>query len=158
MIELTSVDRQRLIIAIASKEWTASELALQFGHTIEDLRTFTSNNIEAIELAHEELLDKAEDNALSNVDPQDSAEVTPTQLDDLWITKKFERLWRYQRIADALFDMACSGDSVATREVRSYMRAAADELGQLLHRGAGESGENDYLSVDIQGVDMGALQ
>ena len=48
--------------------------------------------------------------------------------------------------------------ATAVRELRAYMTAAASELGQLLNRGAGDSGQGEYLSVDIQGVDMENLR
>lgn len=86
---------------------------------------------------------------------------TPKQLDDLWLTNKFERLKRIQFLADGMYESIVSGayygDATLMREYRSYLMLAANELGQLLHRGAGDSG-GDTLSVDIQGIDMENLR
>jgi regulatory protein YycH of two-component signal transduction system YycFG len=88
--------------------------------------------------------------------------VTPTQLDDLWITNKFERLLRLQTIADGLYQAMVNQqlftDAVLVREYRSYLQLVANELGQLLHRGSGDSGTGDTMTVDIQGVNMDSLR
>lgn len=143
-----------LIRAIALREGNVSELAKRFGMLPDVIRQFASVQRPLIETY-------ARDHAAS---PQAAATVTPTQLDDLWITKKFERLQRYQVLADALYDDAVhgslSGADLATtvREFRSYLALAANELGQLLHRGSGDSGTDSVLSVEIAGVDMEALR
>lgn len=82
--------------------------------------------------------------------------VSPEDLDILWISKKTERLKRYQIIADLLFAMAQAGSTDATvlRELRSFMRYAAEELGQLLHRGSGEMSENSTVNYTLPGVSM----
>lgn len=92
--------------------------------------------------------------------PDDSAEPSPQQLADLWISNKLQRLRRLQQVADRLFDEAMvTSDSTVLREFRSYLIAAANELGQLLHRGAGDSSaDGEILSVDIAGIDMDALR
>ncbi len=54
--------------------------------------------------------------------------------------------------------LSASELSTAVRELRSYMQLAANELGQLLHRGAGDAGDGSYLSVDINGVNMENLR
>jgi hypothetical protein len=82
----------------------------------------------------------------------------------MWITNKAQRLQRLQRVADIAYDDIVSGGLVgaelatAVREFRSYLTSAANELGQLLHRGAGDSGTGDYLSVELNGVDMDSLR
>lgn len=96
---------------------------------------------------------------------ENPAEVTPQQLADLWITSKFERLKRMQQVAEVTEKLIGYGTQLAPaelataiREYRSYMMLAANELGQLLHRGAGDSGEGDSLNVSIQGVDMDTMR
>jgi hypothetical protein len=85
-------------------------------------------------------------------------------LDELWITNKFERLKRLQDLAELQFQDAAHGDlvgadlSTALREFRSYLALAANELGQLLHRGSGESGTHEMLNVNIEGIDMEQLR
>lgn len=155
MERLSRTDRQILINAIANKEGTARELADRFSTTVSDLKVFCMENEPAIIAARERLL---------NPQPQRDDEVTPTQLDQLWIGKKFERLLRLQVVAQAQYEAIQEGGlapaelSTAVREFRSYLMLAANELGQLLHRGAGESADADTLTVDIQGVDMENLR
>ena len=151
MDELEPEDISRLITDIALRTGTAKELARWYGVEIAWLREFVAANQEAIEQARLAAVD----------DPpeikQDAATITPTQLDDLWITKKFERLRRIQTVAERL-EKDAGVDAMAAREFRSYLTLAANELGQLLHRGAGESSGGDVLNVDIQGVDMENLR
>lgn len=153
-MQLTDLDRAALIQDIASRRKNARALAAQYSATISELRDFTVANLAEIEAAR---------TALENGSEND-ATVTPAQLNDLWITKKFERLQRLEAVADLTYKRIQSdqfvGSDYATiiREFRSYMLQAANELGQLLHRGAGDVGSGDMLSVDIQGVDMGSLR
>ena len=143
-------ERQKLIIAIASKERTAQELAADFGHTVAELQEFTSKNIKAIKRAHDVL-----EHESASIDV-----VTPESLSELWISNKTERLTRYQKIADRLYQdaMKFSPDATVLRELRFYMLAAANELGQLLHRGSGESGDGDKLQVEFKGVDPSVFE
>lgn len=142
-----------MIRAIAKREGTADELAKRFRMSTIELRTFTVDNMAAIKAT-----------ADAQADAPALGEVTPEQLSDLWITNKFERLKRYQLLAEELYNDALfsglSGADLATsvREFRSYLQLAANELGQLLHRGSGESGTDDSLSVEIIGVDMETLR
>jgi hypothetical protein len=153
MEEMTSADRIALVNAIAGREGTASQIALWYDTSVEWLRSFVEDNREELEETRLRILE-----AESEVE-QSSDTITPVQLDDLWITKKFDRLKRLQKIADLLYEEAQHDptDSTVLRELRSYLVAAANELGQLLHRGSGESG-TDSLSVDIQGVDLDNLR
>lgn len=152
MRELSLVDRQSLINAIASREGTARELAKWYDTTPTELRAFVEDNREAIEIARQAIEIAEEENTAS------LADVTPKDLADLWISNKVARLQRYEVICNYLFDMIQSKKvfgtdlSTALREFRSYAMAAANELGQLLHRGAGDSGDGDTLSVDIVGI------
>lgn len=153
MRALTPVDRQALIYAIASREGTVKQLAERYGTTPQDLRDFAEDNLDEIKRVKESLKAATE-----------STQITPTQLDDLWISNKFQRLKRLQECADILYQDATKGGltgadlATAVREFRSYLMLAANELGQLLHRGSGDAGTGDTLSVDIAGVDMDSLR
>lgn len=149
---MTETDRVALINAIATREGNARQLANRFGTTVDDLRLFVTHNREAITLAKEALVTDEE---------EDSRDVSPMQLAELWITNKYDRLERYQAVADHLCRLALIDgvyDPVVLRELRSYMMAAANELGQLLHRGSGEGNSGDSLSIDIGGVDMDTMR
>lgn len=150
-------ERQELIYTIAIRAGTAREIAERYGTTTTELRRFVADNREAIE-AEQRRQEGPED-------PQaDAATLTPTQLEDLWITNKFERLKRLQQVSEKTEEMITSGGmsvaemTMAVREFRSYLMLAANELGQLLHRGSGDAGTGDSLSVDIQGIDMENLR
>jgi hypothetical protein len=154
MAELTPADHIALVNAIATREGNAKQIALWYGTTVDELRSFVEEHRGEIEQAKLEI-------EASSKDSESPNEVTPTELGELWIGNKFARLQRYERIADKLYKEAMEhgigADSTVLRELRSYMVAAANELGQLLHRGSGETG-TDSLSVDIQGVDMENLR
>jgi hypothetical protein len=96
--------------------------------------------------------------------PSDSGTVLPADLSELWIGNKTERLRRLQEIAEISYRDIMHGDlagaelATATREFRSYLMLAANELGQLLNRGAGDSGEGTYLSVELNGVNTDDLK
>lgn len=151
MKRLTPVDQHALINAIANREGTAKQLAERYGATVQELRMFVEDHRAEIEQA-----------TVDNVPTPD--DITPQQLDDLWITNKFERLKRLQAVADTTYmaiddHMLVGPDlAMAVREFRSYLMLAANELGQLLHRGSGDTGTGDTLSVDIQGIDMENLK
>lgn len=156
-MDLSAIDSRRLIDDIARRALTTKQLCRTYGCTTNELRQFVEDYKETIELAREayelDTLEHQEPHATSS-----SSMPNPTQLADLWISNKFERLRRYQLVAEALFPLAKVGDAVGAREFRTYMRAAAEELGQLLQRGAGEVAEGDTLSVDIKGIDMDSLR
>lgn len=147
---------QTLINAIALRVGTASQLSARFSIPVPELREFAADNIERIKAAKARLE--------GDLPADDGKALSPTQLDQLWITNKFERLKRLQSIAEETEHMIVNGGmsvselSMAVREFRSYLMLAANELGQLLNRGAGDSGDGGYLSVDIQGVDMESLR
>ena len=146
-MDLTPDEASELIRDIATRAGTAKTLARQYGCTVAELRTFTQTY-------HDEIAAYAETPEVPFVDP------TPTELGDLWITNKFERLRRIQAIADATLESIVTGgvDQALLREYRSYLALAANELGQLLHRGSGESTEGETLEVDIVGVDKDAMR
>lgn len=149
------MNRNALIRAIALRDRTANELAIDFNLDVQTLKDFVELNRPAIQ---------AERDRLDNP-PPDTGEPTPEQLSDLWITNKFERLKRLQEVAEEAYQNIVGGmyDSPAEqatviREFRSYLMLAANELGQLLHRGAGDAGEGDSLKIEIAGVDMESLR
>lgn len=157
-MEITAADRLQLINDIASRAGTATEIASWYGTTPTELRAFTEANNDQIMEAYK-ALENSKEGDLTNPDT-----LTIQELNDLWISKKVERLNRYQSVADKLYRECMStntaGSDYATslRELRSYMVAAANELGQLLHRGAGDAGTGDFVSYDIPGVDLENLR
>ena len=157
MARLSDADRRVLINAIATKEGTAQELSDRYGYSIKFLRSFVDRHRQDIELVREEY--EAKENALSTTD----TEPTPIDLERLWIANKTARLKRLQEVADLTYKEVMAGSlsaaeyATALREFRSYCLAASNELGQLMHRGAGDS-TTDTLSVDIQGVDFENLK
>ena len=159
MESLSKAERQGLINAIATRQGTVRQLAERYDATPDELREFTTANLPAIEAAKRRL-----------TEPEDTTEaaatLTPVQLDDLWITNKFERLKRLQVVAEETYGTittagafaSAAEQAMAVREFRSYLMLAANELGQLLHRGSGDAGTGDTLSVDMIGVDMETLR
>jgi uncharacterized ferritin-like protein (DUF455 family) len=151
--EMANADRALLISDIAARKYKASELAIYWQIPLDDLKAFVQEHRAMIEAEAERLNS-----------PEQPDTVTPQQLEDLWITNKFERLKRLQKVAETTYNAITDGSqstaelAIVVREFRSYLMLAANELGQLLHRGSGESGTGDSLSVEINGVDMGDLQ
>jgi hypothetical protein len=152
MDPLSSVDRLLLVNALAFKERTITQLCTEYAASRDEIIAFGNANREQIEKLRKQeqavALEKASD------------EPTPTQLSELWITNKFERIKRLQDVADKLYVSIndLGADAVTVREFRSYLLLVANELGQLLHRGAGDSAEADTLRVDISGIDMETLR
>jgi hypothetical protein len=146
-MDLTPDEATELIRDIATRAGTARELAKRYGCTVAELRRFTETYRDEIEAY-------AEAPQTAAIDP------TPTELADLWITNKFERLRRIQAVADATLEVIQSGgvDQALLREYRSYLALAANELGQLLHRGSGESAEGETLAVVFEDVDMDSMK
>lgn len=150
-------EEQSLINAIALRIGTARQLSERFGIPVPELRAFAAERMERIEAAKRRLEGEEEP-------PKERTDITPENLSDLWITNKFERLKRLQAIAEDSYDVLFGGGmtpaeySTAMREFRSYLMLASNELGQLLNRGAGDSGDGSYLSVDIAGVDMETMK
>ena len=175
MERLTNEERDALVIALATREGTAKEISLWYGMTVTELRAFADANWRELQAARNSYLAQTPDypepaDAEESTDDDEEEDestrdqVTPTQLDELWITSKFDRLLRYQIIADQLYKKVKEGGSVGSeyatelRELRSYMLAAANELGQLLHRGAGDAASGDTLGIEITGIDLETLK
>lgn len=172
--------RLEIIHAVALREGTGRELAERFSMPVEALRAFVAEHEDSIRHIAEEAAWEAENAAqeveaakaskgrtiaagFEEIDSENTfpdSDVDPITLDELWISKKSERLKRYQIIADRLFT-ACVvqggrglSDATTLRELRSFMRYAAEELGQLLHRGSGDMPENSTVNYTLPGVDM----
>ena len=153
MVKLSTADRITLLNAIASREGTASQISKWYGIPVPDLKAFVKANKDELERIREELLANEAD------ETTDPGTVSVADLDKMWITQKPARIARLQHIAELLFEEAKRDptDSTILRELRSYLQLVANELGQLLHRGAGDSG-SDALNVEIFGVDMEKLR
>lgn len=144
---LTELDRENLIYEIATRARTAKQLASAYETTVDALKSFVEEYENDITVAREQASQAGEE-----------GEPTPVELSHLWIANKTERIQKMQNIADRLYvDCMNTFDAATLREFRSYCAAVANELGQLLHRGAGESG-SDSLSVDIQGISLDNLK
>lgn len=150
MDHLSPVDVLCLKNDIACREYSGSTLAKTYGTTVADLRSFVEENREELEQIRKEQepLDTSEDA---------STQPTPTELADLWITNKFERLKRLQEVAERMYPSAHL-DAVSAREFRSYLMLAANELGQLLHRGSGENSNGAVLSIEVDGINLDDLK
>lgn len=149
-------ERTTLIRAIARREGNAEALSERFRMPVKALREFVAEN-------RAEIAGYAA--ALADIEPaEDSTEPDPEALDELWITNKTERIARYQTLADKLYAEIEAGRyegaelAMAVREFRSYLTTVANELGQLLHRGAGDAGTGDSLAVTFNGVDLDSLK
>ena len=152
MLALTEDERQKLLGDIVSRQYPTKQLAKMYGCTTADLRKFVDMYKDDLE----GLVSKTSEQTSKPI----SSEPTPEQLDDLWVSQKFERLKRIQRVADDLFKQLQSdvNDAVALREFRAYMVTAANELGQLMHRGSGDAGTGDSLAIEIPGIDMESMR
>lgn len=152
MDPISAVDRILLINALAFKERTITQLCTDYAASRDEIIAFGESNRDQIEKLRKQGREPKPEIT--------SSEPTPTQLNELWITNKFERLKRLQAVAEKLYESidTLGADAVTVREFRSYLLLVANELGQLLHRGAGDSAEADTLRVDITGVDMETLR
>lgn len=155
--------RLQMIHAVALREGTARELAERFNMPVKALRAFVAEHEDTIRHIAEEAAWEAQ-RAAAEAEAAPDDVVLPKDLDELWISKKTERLRRYQVIADQLF-YACTAldkrgltDATTLRELRSFMRYAAEELGQLLHRGSGDMPEDATVRYVLPGVDMENLR
>lgn len=162
MERLTDEEHTALVQAIVKREGTAAQLAMWYGLTVQELRAFVDAHWRELHAARAALEAAPDESTDDDETPRDV--VTPEHLDALWISSKLERLTRYQNIADRLYQNVMNGHSVGSeyatdlRELRSYMLAAANELGQLLHRGSGDSGTSDTLGIEITGIDLETLR
>lgn len=126
-----------LIRDLASGEHTAGELAEKYKCQVAELRAFVDMYRTELEAVRHEM----ERVALM------------TDADGLWVTSKKERLRRYQQVLEILLPAASTLDSMVIREIRSYLKDIADELGQLLNRGAGENNEDVQTNYTVNGID-----
>lgn len=134
-----------LVTAIASRQWTGGQLSTLFNKSVEELKEFVDTHREEIEEAR--------------VVYEDLEKLKDIDLKDLWISSKAERLRRLQNVCDSLYAVAVvSLDSTILRELRSYLFLASNELGQLMHRGSGATGDSDSASYTLHGVDLDAMR
>jgi hypothetical protein len=139
MLRMAILKRHKaaLIRDLASGEYTAKELAEKYRCQTVELRAF----VDMYRAELEEVRHEMERIALL------------TDGDGLWVTSKKERLRRYQQVLEILLPAASTLDPMVIREIRSYLNDIADELGQLLNRGAGENNEDVMTNYTINGVD-----
>ncbi len=154
-IALTPEDELELIKDIATRAGTAAEIASWYSLSTGELRAFVDK--------HRPQLERARERA-TEAPPPDPVEPTPAELDALWISSKTERISRAQECADILYK-AIKADkfegaelATALREFRSYCLWVSNELGQLMHRGAGDAGTGDSLAIELDGVDLNAMR
>lgn len=134
-----------LVVAIASRRWTAQELSRIFNRSVAELKEFVERNLERIEEARE-VYEALESDATADIG-------------DLWMSAKLERLRRAQNVAEVLYEGAIrTFDPVILREFRSYLAYAANELGQMMHRNSGENADGAVANYLIDGVDVSDLQ
>lgn len=135
---------QELLLDIARREFTTRQLMDMYELSKEELEAFVQDNYDMLTNLR---------NQLNDPNSELSEEVEVSQL---WISSKVERLKRYQQIAERLINSQVD-DATTLREIRSYLRYAAEELGQLLHRGSGEGASDSTVHYSIEGVDMEKL-
>lgn len=121
--------RNLLILDLALGQLKAGELADKYGCEVAELQSFVARNRHELELVRNELDDNG-----------------------LWVTSKLARLRRYQQILEMLLPAAHLMDAMVIREIRSYLNDIADELGQLLNRGAGENVSGARVNYTVNGV------
>jgi hypothetical protein len=122
---LTEVDRLALVNDIATRAGTASEIAKWYDMSRRDLEAF-------VEVHYPEIVAASNRAAARTPEAETAGTVTPRQLSELWISDKFERLLRYQELAEILYKDcstgALTGAELATslREYRSYCTVVAN--------------------------------
>jgi hypothetical protein len=126
---ILKTQRNLLILDLALGVLNAGELADKYNCEVAELRAFVTKNREELEKVRGEL---------------DS--------NGLWVTSKLARLRRYQYVLEMLLPNAYLMDAMVIREIRSYLNDIADELGQLLNRGAGENTQGTRVDYTVNGV------
>lgn len=162
MYDLSEEETTELCTQIASRAVTAAQLMDAWNLSYDELNAFVDVYRKRLEVMRTRI-----EKGLPPEEPPPQLEadvVTPDQLDALWITNKYERLRRYQELADIVYqdarDSGLTGADLSTalREFRSYLTTVANELGQLMHRGSGERADGDSVSYNITGVDMETMK
>ena len=152
---LALTEEQSLIEDIASKLYKAKELMLSYGLTRQELLDFRDAHIGEIEVAYKANLEAAVHDAVDASIVE--GEPPSIDLNTLWITKKSQRIQRYQDIVEELIN-GNHNDATSLREIRSYMSSVAEELGQLPNRGSATDGEETKATYEIVGVDPNDLR
>jgi hypothetical protein len=159
-------DELSLIADIASRAYTARELMDTYQLDRESLLAFRDAHIEEITNASNVNVEAitVEDIETEIVNRSMSIGELLSQLSDvditaLWIAKKSQRILRYQTVVDVLFRTPLEKwDSTTIREIRSYLAAVAEELGQVPNRGSATDGEDTRATYTITGVDPDELR
>lgn len=129
--------RYCLMQDIAARDLSWADLSKKYRFTEPSIRKFAKTNKTAIKRIKSEEKD---------------------QYPGLWIADKASRLAEYQAAAEKLAENNWSGlDGVALREWRFTMRAVAEELGHLMMRGKGTTGDGDAekaMTYTVEGVDL----
>jgi|ERR1700754_356146 len=148
-------DSQSLIEVIA-QGWTPSRVAEYCNVSTREVKDFYKRHVLAITLRKEQYLAESESEEIT-----ESAEGTDEErIGNLWVSSKYRRLVKYQRVVDILLENIEEGqlDATTLREARSFMMYVATELGQIPNRGSASSNiDGDSASYEIVGVDMSAL-
>lgn len=144
--------RLELIAAIASKQWTGNELSERFNMPVAQIKRFVEENRTEIEEAYE---------AIQQARAEISPDIEESELADelnLWIRDQSKRLLIYQTMVEALYVAGrITFDATILRELRSYLLLAANELGQLQHRGSAAGG-GATATYEIPGIDLELLR
>lgn len=151
------------LIAVIVDGWSPTRLAEFCEVPVREVKAFYKRHkgdIEIARLARD--LDK--DEFPSSVDHEEITEseegTEEERISKLWISSKYKRLQRYQRVTDKLLELIEGGafDATTLREARSFMMYVANELGQIPNRGAGIANmDGETATYTITGVDMEAL-
>jgi hypothetical protein len=141
------------LIEVIAEGWTPTRVAEYCDVPIREVKAFYKRNKDAI-LSRREVVSDAEPIVESEEGTDEE------RIANLWVSSKYKRLVKYQRVADILLEAIAAGalDATTLREARSFMMYVATELGQIPNRGSASSNiDGDTASYEIVGVDMGAL-
>ena len=149
--DLDPVDLAFFMLDLAGRAGTIDELAAWYECTEDEISVFVEDNRSALTQLRDRMTETKpiteEDNKLPEV----------TSINELWISSKLSRLQRLQKFADDLYAQG-PYDAVTAREFRAYLMLAANELGQLLHRGSGDDTNSQGMNVSFGLVDMEKLK
>lgn len=142
------------LIDVIAQGWSPTRVAEYCDVPIREVKAFYKRHKNEIQERRESLHENEEEITESEEGTEEE------RIDTLWISSKFKRLQRYQKIAEKLYTDAMNGqlDATTLRELRSFMMYVANELGQIPNRGSAASNlAGETASYEIVGVDMDAL-
>jgi hypothetical protein len=152
------------LISAIVEGWKPSELAEYCDVPIREVKQFYKRHRYIIEERKEEhnaeQLRLAEEESHPDTITESEEGTEEERISSLWISSKYKRLKKYQRVADILLDDIEDGklDATTLREARSFMMYVASELGQIPNRGSGTANmDGETASYEVVGVEMGAL-